>query len=79
MSGDGIQQDALIAFLGLQGSIDAGAPGVPSLNNAPSGIRADNPARVSLSPLVGSTPFTPLYVTCPPAPFLNSRNQAPCS
>jgi uncharacterized protein GlcG (DUF336 family) len=79
VSGDGIQQDALIAYLGLQGSVDAGAPGVPSLNNAPPAIRADNPARVSLSPLVGSTPFTPLYVTCPPAPFLNSRNQAPCS
>jgi len=78
VSGDGIQQDALIAFLGIQGSPDAGATGVPTLNNAPAAIRADNPARVALTPAVGSTPFTPLYVVCPPAPFLTSRNQSPC-
>ncbi|HUZ74620.1 MAG TPA: heme-binding protein [Stellaceae bacterium] len=78
VSGDGVQQDALIAYLGLQGDASVGALGAGSLGNAPAAIRADNPARISLTPQVGSQPFTPLYVTCPPAPFLESREQAPC-
>ena len=78
VSGDGIQQDALIAYLGIQGDAEVGAAGVATLNNAPSDLRADNPGRVSLTPQVGSQPFTPLYVTCPPAPFLTTRTQNPC-
>jgi uncharacterized protein GlcG (DUF336 family) len=79
VSGDGIQQDALVAYLGIQGDASVGALGAGDLINAPSTIRADNPARISLTPAVGSQPFTPLYVTCPPAPFLNSREQTPCN
>ncbi len=78
ISGDGMQQDALIAYLGIQGDASVGALGAGNLANAPAAIRADNPARVSLTPQVGSQPFTPLYVTCPPAPFLTSREQTPC-
>jgi len=56
VSGDGIQQDSLVAFLGLQN-------GPASLNNAPAAIRAD-----TLSP--GGVRLR--YINCPFAPFLNS-------
>lgn len=62
ISGDGIQQDSAISFLGVQNG-----PG--TLNNAPSQIRADNltPGGIHLR-----------YVNCPAAPFLNSTVQNPC-
>ena len=62
VSGDGIQQDSMIAFLGIQN-------GPASLNNAPAGIRADqlSPGGVHLR-----------FVNCPAAPFLDSRTQNPC-
>ena len=41
ISGDGIQQDALIAYIGIQGDGSIDVAGVPTVNNAPSGIRAD--------------------------------------
>jgi uncharacterized protein GlcG (DUF336 family) len=78
VSGDGIQQDALIAYQGLRGDPAVGAQGAPGLQHAPANIRADNPARVSLQPQVGNTSFTPLYVVCPPAPYLTSDEQTPC-
>jgi uncharacterized protein GlcG (DUF336 family) len=62
VSGDGIQQDSLVAFLGLQN-------GPPSLTNAPTAIRADQltPGGVRLR-----------YINCPFAPFLDSTEQNPC-
>jgi uncharacterized protein GlcG (DUF336 family) len=62
VSGDGIQQDSMIAYLGIQNG-----PG--SLGNAPPAIRADQlaPGGVHLR-----------FVNCPAAPFLNSTVQNPC-
>jgi uncharacterized protein GlcG (DUF336 family) len=62
ISGDGIQQDSLISFLGLQN-------GPSTLNHAPGNIRADtlSPQGIFLR-----------YVNCPVAPFLNSSVQNPC-
>jgi uncharacterized protein GlcG (DUF336 family) len=75
VSGDGIQQDALIAYLGIQGSAAIGVPGVTTLANAPAAIRADT---VAVTPTTGSA-VNLLYVVCPPAPFIDSRDQTPCS
>ncbi|HVC51599.1 MAG TPA: heme-binding protein [Stellaceae bacterium] len=62
VSGDGIQQDSLISYLGVQN-------GPPTLNNAPAAIRADvlAPDGVHLR-----------YVNCPAAPFINNSVQNPC-
>lgn len=62
VSGDGIQQDSMIGYLGLQF-------GPPTLNNAPGYRRADRlaPGGVGL-----------LYTNCPADPFLNSHVQNPC-
>ncbi len=70
ISGDGIQQDALIAYIGIQGDGSIDVAGVPTVNNAPSGIRADT-VTVDGTNLV--------YITCPVAPFLVSREETPCS
>lgn len=68
VSGDGIQQDSLISFLGLQNFVDPQS-GTP-LTNAPLSIRTDilNPEGAG----------NLRYANCPAAPFLNSSNQAPC-
>ena len=62
ISGDGIQQDSMVSYLGLQ-------LGPPTLNNAPDPIRADQlaPQGVGL-----------LYTNCPANPFLTSPVQNPC-
>jgi uncharacterized protein GlcG (DUF336 family) len=62
ISGDGIQQDSMIAFLGIQN-------GPSTLNQAPAAIRNDRlaPQGISLR-----------YVNCPAAPFLTSDVQNPC-
>jgi uncharacterized protein GlcG (DUF336 family) len=62
ISGDGIQQDSLVAFLGVTN-------GPATLNNAPAEIRSDRlaPGGVNLR-----------FVNCPAAPFLNSGVQNPC-
>ncbi len=62
VSGDGIDQDDMISFLGLQN-------GGGSFTNAPSSIRADTltPAGTRLR-----------YVNCPFSPFLDSSVQNPC-
>jgi hypothetical protein len=62
VSGDGIQQDSMIAFLGIEN-------GPTTLNNAPAAIRADRlaPEGVHLR-----------FVNCPAAPFLDSHIQNPC-
>jgi uncharacterized protein GlcG (DUF336 family) len=62
VSGDGIQQDSLISFLGVQ-------DGPATLNNAPTNIRADQ---------LSAGGVRLRYVNCPPSPFLNSTVQNAC-
>jgi hypothetical protein len=62
VSGDGIQQDSLVAFLGLE-------DGPITLNNAPADIRADQ---------LSAGGVLLRYTNCPPSPFLNSNQQNAC-
>jgi len=62
VSGDGVGQDSMIAYLGVQ-------DGPPTLNNAPTNIRVDQLSVGGV--LLG-------YVNCPPSPFLNSNVQNAC-
>lgn len=68
VSGDGIDQDDMISFLGLHnGGVRAG-----SVSNAASAIRADQL-------VVGPTaPARLRYVSCPFAPFLDTSEQNVC-
>jgi len=66
VSGDGIDQDDMVAFLGLH---NAGLALGGTLGNAPSNLRAD---KVS----VQGTQLR--YVNCPVAPFRDSNEQSPC-
>lgn len=67
ISGDGIDQDDMIAFLGLaNGAARAGG----GLGEAPAAIRSD---RI----VVGGVRLR--YVSCPFAPFLDTAEQNPCS
>jgi len=65
ISGDGIQQDSMVSYLGIQN-------GPQTLNNAPQSIRND-----TLSPPAGNGIFL-RYVNCPASPFLTSDVQNPC-
>lgn len=69
VSGDGIDQDDMISFLGLH---NAGAR-VGGIGNAPSAIRSD---RIVVQ--VGSRQVRLRYVNCPFAPFLDSAAQNVC-
>ena len=62
VSGDGVDQDDMIAFLGLN-NVGNG------LSNAPKAMRADTltPQGVRLR-----------YVQCPQSPFINSNEQNVC-
>lgn len=66
VSGDGIDQDDMVAFLGVH---NAGVGLGTGVSNAPAAIRADQivAAGVRLR-----------YVSCPYSPFLNSREQRAC-
>jgi uncharacterized protein GlcG (DUF336 family) len=66
VSGDGIDQDDMISFLGVH---NAGERLNGSINNAPAAIRADNltPQGVRLR-----------YIQCPQAPFLDSDEDNVC-
>ena len=66
VSGDGIDQDDMISFLGLH---NAGVALGTGVGNAPVGIRADNliPKGVRLR-----------YVNCPFSPFLDTNEQNVC-
>ena len=67
VSGDGIDQDDMVSFLGLH---NAGLR-VGGIGNAPNDIRAD---RIQRSRLAGG--LTRLrYVNCPFAPFLDTRRR----
>lgn len=66
VSGDGVDQDDMIAFLGVaRAGLGAGGP-----QHAPANRRADQlvPRGARLR-----------YVSCPQAPFLDSNEQEPCS
>ncbi|MEM9301684.1 MAG: heme-binding protein [Pseudomonadota bacterium] len=65
VSGDGIDQDDMISFLGLHNAGEI----LGTINNAPPAMRADQltPKGVRLR-----------YVQCPQAPFLNSDEQNVC-
>lgn len=66
VSGDGVDQDDMISFLGLA---RAGAALKSGLSNAPAAVRADRL----------STPEGALrYAQCPQAPFINSSEQNVC-
>jgi uncharacterized protein GlcG (DUF336 family) len=62
VSGDGINQDTLVAFLGVENGPD-------TLNNAPADIRADQ---------LSAGGVLLRYTNCPPSPFLNSNVQNAC-
>ncbi len=62
VSGDGIQQDSMVSFLGIQN-------GPSTLNNAPAALQSDQL-------VVDGIHLR--YVNCPAAPFLNSFVQNPC-
>jgi uncharacterized protein GlcG (DUF336 family) len=68
VSGDGIDQDDMISFLGAH---NAGARLAGALGNAPSAMRADQL-------LVGPTRTRLRYVGCPFAPFLDTNEQNVC-
>jgi len=69
VSGDGVDQDDMIAFLGLA---NAGQILATGIGNAPANIRADT--------LVPNGTGTRLrYVQCPQAPFNNSSAQNVCA
>jgi hypothetical protein len=70
ISGDGIQQDSMISFLGLLNFSEPTA-GLTPVANAPLNIRSDN-----LSPEGSGNNLR--YANCPAAPFLNSSVQNPC-
>jgi uncharacterized protein GlcG (DUF336 family) len=67
VSGDGIDQDDMISFLGLYN----GGTRVGGIGNAAPGIRADQL-------LVGPTRTRLRYVGCPFAPFLDTNDQNVC-
>jgi len=65
VSGDGIDQDDMVAFLGLYNAGQA----LGTVNNAPIAMRIDQ---------VSIQGQNVRYIECPQAPFLNSDEQAPC-
>ncbi|PLW81754.1 hypothetical protein CWI75_13455 [Kineobactrum sediminis] len=67
VSGDGIEQDDMIAFLGLH---EAGEALGGSINNAPVALRADQ-----LTP--GGTRLR--YIQCPQTPYIDSDTQNVCA
>ena len=71
ISGDGIDQDDMISFLGLYNASQR----VKTINEAPAAIRAD---QLNITP-PGTNVATRLrFVSCPFAPFLDTSDQNPC-
>ena len=69
VSGDGIDQDDMISFLGVH---NAGVR-LGTINNAPVDIRAD-----TITVPVNSEDIRLRYVSCPFAPFVDTDDQNPC-
>jgi uncharacterized protein GlcG (DUF336 family) len=70
VSGDGIDQDDMISFLGVH---NAGERLGGAINNAPSAIRAD---QIVIS--VNGAPVRLRYINCPFNPFVGSDEQNVC-
>jgi len=70
VSGDGIDQDDMISFLGVD---RAGVRLGGAIANAPAGIRADN---ITIS--VNGSPVRLRYINCPFNPFVGSNEQNVC-
>jgi hypothetical protein len=70
VSGDGIDQDDMISFLGLDRA--SRLPGA-TINNAPNAIRAD---RIVI--MVNGNPVRLRYVNCPFNPFVGTNEQNVC-
>ena len=70
VSGDGIDQDDMISFLGVH---RAGERLGGTINNAPVAIRAD---QITIS--VNGSPVRLRYVNCPFTPFVDSNEQNVC-
>ena len=66
ISGDGIDQDDMVAFLGLH---NAGLRLAGAIGNAPAAMRADT---------IQHNGSHLRYAQCPQAPFLDSNEQRPC-
>ncbi|MGQ0592050.1 MAG: heme-binding protein [Gammaproteobacteria bacterium] len=71
LSGDGVDQDDMVAFLGVN---NASVALRGRIKNAPKGIRADR-VRITQG---GSQTLRLRYVQCPVAPFIGSDVQTPC-
>ncbi|WP_246263257.1 heme-binding protein [Parasphingopyxis algicola] len=69
VSGDGIDQDDMISFLGTHNA----SVRVGGINNAPPAIRAD---RITVN--VGGTDVRLRYINCPFAPFLDTDENNVC-
>ena len=67
VSGDGVDQDDMISFLGVH---NAGLTLNGSINNAPADIRADN---------IVVQGVRLRYISCPQTPFIDSDEQNVCS
>ncbi|MBK6412172.1 heme-binding protein [Sphingopyxis sp.] len=70
VSGDGIDQDDMISFLGAHN----GGARVGGIGNAPKGIRADN----VVVTLADNRTVRLRYISCPFAPFLDTSTQNVC-
>ncbi|MGE4609168.1 MAG: heme-binding protein [Myxococcota bacterium] len=68
ISGDGVDQDDMIAFLGLHNA-SARLGGATPIANAPPGMRADQ---------IVADGVRLRYVSCPPKPFVDSNAQNVC-
>jgi uncharacterized protein GlcG (DUF336 family) len=71
VSGDGIDQDDMISFLG---ALNGGARAGTGIGNAPAAIRADQ----IVVPLSNSPGVRLRYVSCPFAPFLDTSESNVC-
>ncbi len=70
VSGDGIDQDDMISFLGVHNAGEI----LGTLGNAPADMRADQ-----ITVPVNGEEIRLRYVSCPFAPFLDSDEQNPCA
>jgi len=74
ISGDGVDQDDMVAFLGVNNaSVNITAAG-GLVTNAPANIRSDTLAFQAGDDTVGLR-----YVSCPPSPFITSDQQNVCN
>jgi uncharacterized protein GlcG (DUF336 family) len=68
VSGDGVDQDDMVAFLGIQGAITQ----LASFTQAPVNMRADQFG-------AGNSGNVLRYISCPQSPFINSNAENVCN